>query len=128
MPCRKAALPAKNAMNEAASPNASATAPNTAALAASSSGRRGAAASVDLIIPDEYSLVISSAPRTPLNSRAGRIPASALFVRSSVPLVVFRPTATPMATAPTALRASVNQVERRLRSLIHSIRATCRNP
>jgi hypothetical protein len=82
---------------------------------------------VDLIIPDEYSLVISSAPRTPLSSRAGMSPASALFVRSSVPLLVFRPTATPMATAPAALIASVHQVERSVRNFMNSMCARCRN-
>ncbi len=127
MPCRSAAPPAKNEMNEAASPAARATAPNTAALAASSSPRRGIAVSVARISPDEYSLVMVSTPRTPLSSRAGTIPASALLVRSPPALRVLIPTATPIPIAPAMVMTSVHQVERRLRSLIHSIRAACRN-
>jgi hypothetical protein len=126
MPCRRAAPPAKKAMNEAASPRASATAPNTAALAASSSGRFGVAASVARIIPEVYSLVIISTPSTPTSSRPTEMPASALLVRSPDGCLVLSPAATAIATAATAVSASVTQVERRVRSLIHSIRAACR--
>lgn len=113
--------------NAIASPSASATPPNTAAFAASSTGLRGTAVSVARIIPDEYSLVMASTPRTPVSSSAGTMPASALLVRSPPAWRVLRPTATPMPTAPAAVITSVHQVERRLRSLIHSIRAACRS-
>ena len=52
MPCPTAMSLAKKDANEATSPTVSPTAPNTAALAASSSGRRGAAISVGRIIPE----------------------------------------------------------------------------
>ena len=112
-------------MNPAASPAASATTPNTAALAASTSGRFGIAASVARIIPEEYSPVITSTPRTPISSRPREMPASALLVRSAAASLVLTPTATAMPIAPATVAVSTHQVERRLRSLIHSIRATC---
>ena len=79
-------------------------------------------------MPELYSLVIISTPSTPVSSSPADTPASALLVRSSDRLVVLSPTAIPIPTAAAADSASVHQVERRLRSLIHSIRATCRNP
>ena len=127
MPCRSAAPPAANEMNDAASPAPSATTPNTAAFAASTSGRPGTAARVARIIPEVYSLVIISTPRTPVSSSPGTTPASALLVRSPAPFLVLVPIRMAMAVAPAAVIASVHQVERRVRSLIHSIRATCRN-
>src|SRR4030095_13104121 len=116
-----AAVPARKAMNAAASPTANATAPNTAAFAASTIGRFGIAASVARIIPEEYSPVITSTPRTPVKSRPRETPASALLVRSAAASLVLTPTAVAMPTAPTTVTASAHQVERRLRSLIHSI-------
>ena len=127
MPCRSEAPPAKNAMNAVASPMASVNAANTVALAVSSSRRSGIVASVARIIPKVYSLVIASTPSTPASSRPGAMPASALLVRSPDAFLVLRPTATPMPVAAAAVIASVHQVERRLRSLIHSIRAACGN-
>ena len=50
--------PAANAANAKISPTTSVTAATTAALAASSSGRRGTAANVARIIPEENSVVI----------------------------------------------------------------------
>ena len=126
MSCRSAAPPATNEMNAAASPAASATMPNTAAFAASTSPRRGTAASVARIIPEVYSPVIISTPRTPVSSRPGTTPASALLVRSPPALRVLRPITTAMAVAPQTVMPSVHQVDRRLRSLTHSVRATCR--
>ncbi len=79
------------------------------------------------IIPEVYSLVIITVPRTPVSSRPGTTPASALLVRSPRGFLVLIPIATASAVAPQTVMASVHQVERRLRSLIHSIRATCRN-
>ena len=64
------------------SPAASATAPSTAALAASSSGRRGTAANVARIIPEENSVVITSAPKTPSASWPIASPAKLLLVGS----------------------------------------------
>jgi hypothetical protein len=55
------------------------------------------------------------------------MPASALLVRSPDAFFVPRPTATPMATAPATPIPIVHHVERRVRSLIHSILATCQN-
>lgn len=127
MPCRSAAPPAKKEMNAAASPRASVTAPNTAVFAASTRGRRGIAASVARIMPEVYSPVMTSTPSTPANSNPGTRPARALLVRSPTAFFVLNPTATAMATAPVTVTASVHQVERKLRSLIHSIRATSVN-
>ena len=115
-------------MNDATSPTTRVTAPNTAAFAARTSGRRGTAASVARIVPEVYSLVIVSTPSAPASSRPGTTPASALLVRSPEAFRVFRPTATPIPTVPATVTARVHQVERRLRSLIHSIRAACANP
>jgi hypothetical protein len=54
------------------------------------------------------------------------MPASALFVTSPAPFWVLSPTATPMATIPAAVTASIHRVERSVVNLIHSIRATWR--
>ncbi len=79
------------------------------------------------IIPEVYSLVMTSTPSTPISSRPGTTPASTLFVRSAFWLMVFSPMATAMTAPPAAVITRVHQVERRVRSLIHSMRATCRN-
>ena len=68
------AWPAKNAAKAEISPAASATAPSTAAFAASTSGRRGAAANVARIIPEENSVVIVSTPRAPSSNWPGTSP------------------------------------------------------
>ena len=62
------AWPARNAAKAEISPAARVTAPSTAAFAASTSGRLGAAANVARIIPEENSVVIASTPRTPSSS------------------------------------------------------------
>ena len=46
----------------------SATAPTTAALAARTLSRRGAAANVARMVPEVYSLVMASTPTTPMSS------------------------------------------------------------
>jgi hypothetical protein len=56
MPLVRTAPYAEKAMNAAASPAASVTAPYSTALAASRSRRSGIAASVARIIPEEYSI------------------------------------------------------------------------
>ena len=115
-------------MNDAASPTTRVTAPNTTAFAARTKGRRGMAASVTRTVPELYSLVMVSTPSMPASSRPGTTPASALLVRSSAAFRLFRPTATPIPTVPAAVTARVHQVERRLRSLTHSIRTACASP
>ena len=107
-----------------------------AALAASTSGRRGAAANVARIIPEENSLVTASTPRTPRASWPMASPAKLSLVgskeaRSAADIVaqcwwirigMARP------TMPAAKTSRVHQVERTLRSLSHSICATVRKP
>ena len=78
-------------MNDAVSPTTSAAVPNTAALAASSNDRFGVAARVDRIIPEPYSVVMTSTPRTPLSNSPRGDAASALFVRSADAFFVFAP-------------------------------------
>ncbi len=128
MPCPSVAPPARNEMNAAASPTTSITAPNIAAFAARTSGRRGIAASVTRIMPEVYSLVIDNTPSAPASSRPGTTPASALLVRSLEALMVLIPTAMPMLIVPATVIARVHQVDRRVRSLIHSIRAAWTRP
>jgi hypothetical protein len=106
---------------------ARATAPNTAALAARTSGRLGIAARVGRIVPEVCSLVAVTTPRVPIRSRPTEMPARALLVRSPVAFSVLAPTATAMLAAAAIVTARVHQVERRLRSLTHSMRAACRN-
>jgi hypothetical protein len=122
------AAAAKNARNDATSPTTRVTAPNTTAFAASTRGRRGTAASVARMVPELYSLVMVSTPSAPTSSRPGTTPASALLIRSPDPSRVFRPTAIAIPMVPAAVRARVHQVERRLRNLIHSIRAASASP
>ena len=74
--------PTANAANAKISPTTSVTAPSTAALAASSSGRRGTAASVARIIPEENSVVTTRAPRTPRASWPIESPAKLISVGS----------------------------------------------
>ena len=126
------ARPARKATNETVSPTASVTAPNTAAFAASTRGRFGIAASVDRIIPEEYSPVITSTPSTPIRSWPSASPASTLLVGSKDALSwvltggrVLAITRMPMAIMLATVAARIQVVERRLRSLIHSIRVTC---
>ncbi len=68
------ACPAKNAANEEAIPVTAATAPNTVALAASTVPRCGAAVKVERIDPVVYSLVMMTAPSTPMASWARKNP------------------------------------------------------
>ena len=70
------------------SPAARQTAPKTAALAASTSIRRGIAANVTRTRPEEYSLVMASTPSTPVITWPTRAPASTLLVGSPVTLRV----------------------------------------
>ncbi len=116
-----------NAMNDAASPRASVTPPNTAALAASTSGRFGTAARVARISPEVNSLLAIITPSTPASSSPGIMPAKALLVKSPDAFLVLSPMTIAMAMAPATVIASVHHVDRRVRSLIHSIAATCRN-
>src|SRR5262249_56542358 len=109
-----------NEMNAPASPAPSATTPKTAAFAASTTPRPGTAASVARIIPEVYSLVIVSTPRTPVSSRPGTTPARALLVRSPPPFLVLIPITMAMVVAPQDVIHSVQQGERRMRGLVSS--------
>jgi len=62
------------ACQDDAIPVAAATAPRTAALAVRTPTRCGAAANVDRIDPVAYSLVMTTAPSTPMASRASKNP------------------------------------------------------
>ena len=64
----------KNAANEDAIPVVAATAAKTAALAARTETRCGAAVKVDRIDPVAYSLVMTMTPRTPMASWARKNP------------------------------------------------------
>jgi hypothetical protein len=64
----------RNAASEAASPVRKATAVKTAALAASTATRCGAAVSVERIDPVAYSPVTVSTPSTPMASWARKNP------------------------------------------------------
>jgi hypothetical protein len=81
-----------------------------------------------LISPEVYSLVAIITPSTPVSSSPADTPASALLVRSSPAWRVLSPTAMLSPTEASTVSASVTQVDRRLRSLIHSILATLANP
>src|SRR6201996_879369 len=126
MPWRRVMQPAKKDRNAAASPVISATAPTTAALAARTLRRRGAAANVARMVPEVYSLVMASTPTTPMSSTPMSMPTSVLPTNMPL-LVVLLPIARAMPADAATAMARVSQVERRLRSLIHSIRANCRN-
>ena len=103
------------------------TPPVTAAFASSTSPRRGTAENVTRTSPDEYSLVMASTPRMPVMSCPSRTPASRLLAGSLCAPRVLWPTKNPSATVPAMPASSVNRTDRRPRSLIHSIRATCPN-
>ena len=109
------------------SPAASAVVPHTAALAASTSGRLGIAASVALIVPEEYSLVITSTPSTANSTDPRAPPTRMLLVTSLLGFLVLNPAAMPMPIIPASANSRVQRTERKVRSLIHSIRATLRN-
>ena len=81
-------------------------APNTAALAAISVPRWGAAAKVERIMPVEYSPVTASTPSTPMASWATITPPR-LFETGSKPAVWVCDCAAPMAaTTPTKIMAA----------------------
>src|SRR5215470_3306976 len=120
-------MPRTNEANTAISPATRQSVPNTRAFAASTSGRRGTAANVTRISPDEYSLVMASTPSTPVITWPMMTPASTLLVGSLVTLRVLKPVTTPKATVAAIPPMRAHHRERRLRSLIHSIAATFRN-
>src|SRR5215472_10466270 len=120
-------MPETNDANTAISPATRQSVPNTRAFAASTSGRRGTAANVTRISPDEYSLVMASTPSTPVITWPMMTPASTLLVGSLVTLRVLKPVTTPSATVAAIPPRRTHHTERTLRSLIHSIAATFRN-
>src|SRR3984885_5858643 len=127
MPWRRVMQPEKKDRNAAASPVISATAPTTAALAARTRSRRGAAANVARLVPEVYSLVMASTPTTPMSSTPMSMPTSVLPTNMPLLVVLLLPVARAMPADAATAMARVSPVERRLRSLIHSIRASCRN-
>jgi hypothetical protein len=77
--------------------------------------------------PDEYSLVITSTPSTANSTDPKAPPTRMLLVTSPWGFLVLNPAAMPMPIIPASASSRVQRTERRVRSLIHSIRATCRN-
>ena len=128
---------AKNVTNASTSPMSRTAAASTAALARASRTRPGAAASVARIMPEEYSLVTASTPIAAAASWASARPVNPLLtgskIRWSARLIwPQRATARCSTSMPrpiviTAVASAVHRTDRRLRSLIHSIRAIPRN-
>ena len=79
------------------------------------------------MVPEVYSLVMASTPTTPMSSTPMSMPSSVLLMNMPPLVVLLLPIARAMHADAAAAMARVSQVERRLRSLIHSIRASCRN-
>jgi hypothetical protein len=112
------------------------TAPTTAALAASTIGRRGTAAKVARIMPEENSVVIASTPRTPRTSWPSASPVKpsltgSKVARSAADIAaqwVWLSTRTDSPIMPAAKTSRIHGVDRTLRSFSHSIRATERKP
>src|SRR5664280_1148717 len=109
------------------------TKPKMTALTARTMPRWGTAVKVVRIIPEEYSVVMISTPRTPMaswlrNSPLNGNPAALKFavMASRPPRAEVRPRANsePRPTVRTAVTAKVQKVERRERILVHSERAT----
>lgn len=67
-------LPIRKVTKAPSVPTTSATSPNTAALDHSTGSRRGTAASVERIMPVEYSPAVTSTPSTPRASWAKFVP------------------------------------------------------
>lgn len=67
-------LPIRKVTNAPSVPTARATSPNTAALDHSTGSRRGTAASVERIMPVEYSPAVTSTPSTPRANWAKFVP------------------------------------------------------
>src|SRR5262249_56738399 len=115
-------------------PTMNATTPKTPTFAASTRPRCGTAANVARTIPDEYSPVTTATPSAPINNwaRTAPPPKALLTICAAVATGLCdrypTPTPTPTLTMPSTTHTNSHQVERTLRSLIHSIRATCRNP
>ena len=124
-----ASSPAAKAAKRSISPATSVIAPTTAALAASSSGRRGTAANVARIMPEENSVVIDERAEDAEGQLADSEPGEALGDRVESG-AVRRRTSWPSAVAqhedggpimPTAKTSRIHDVERTLRSFSHSI-------
>jgi hypothetical protein len=85
---------------------------------------------VGRIIPEVYSLVITRTPRTLTSSMPTSAPCRAVLVTlpALTLFLALAPAWPPIPAEAATVIPRVHQVERRLRSLIHSIRATCLNP
>src|SRR5580658_9590187 len=79
----KMAWPRKNDANDTASQKTNATTANTTALAASTTGRRGTAAKLARMLPDPYSALMVSPPKTPMASCPNRRPVRLMLVGSN---------------------------------------------
>ena len=114
------------------------SAPTTTALAVSTIPRRGTAPSVALIIPEEYSLVIVSTPRTPRASWPRASPTNPVSVgskeaRSAAVMCAqfdgyWLSSRMARPNIPAVRISRIQVVDRRLRSFAHSIRATWEKP
>jgi hypothetical protein len=99
--------------------------PEQAGQAEAGSGER--AANVALMVPEAYSPVMASTPATPKSSTPMSMPTSVLLTDMPPLVALLPPVARAMPAGAQTARAMVSQVERRLRSLIHSMWARCRN-
>src|SRR5438270_3094172 len=128
------AWPRKNDAKLRTSPTTSIAPPATAALPASSSGRRGVADREARIVPLEYSALTTRMPNTPIVSSPTNTPPSVWLVGSKpgyqsngwwaawlADRYVIRVVAA-------TVMARVHHVERRVVVLSVSARATCLNP
>ena len=124
------AWPTKNERNAVASETTRATRPNTATLATSTCGRRGAAAKVARTVPVPNSALITSTPSTPTASwqknrgiRLVLVGSNPSRVGSGIVAQCARVSPVARAAIPmptTTVMPSVHMVERTVRSLVHS--------
>jgi len=115
-------------------PTIAVTAANTVALAASSVSRWGTAEMLERIMPEAYSLVMTSTPSTPIASWAMKTPlrlseigsnsACSFALISGYWLTTTADRRIEMPMMPTAVISRVHYVERTVRSLVHSERRT----
>ena len=133
----KMAWPTKNDANDSDSHTTKARTPNTTALAASTTGRRGTAAKVARMLPDPYSALTVSPPSTPMASWPKSKPVRLTLVGSNSTRSTIPPwrhcdaceevARIPMPRAATMVASTHHAVERTVRSLVHSDRTTARS-
>ena len=133
---RSTSSPTAKAPKANISPATSVTAPTTAALAASTSGRRGTAAKVARIMPEENSVVIDEHAEDAEDELADREPGEASrsgrrTARSGADIVAqcsWLSTRTDRPIMPAAKTSRIHAVDRTLRSFSHSILVAERKP